>query len=287
MDARGGINRRVGLTIASISRSNMEFYTTLRSKVSGKFIANTPWKFTMKPNIHLPGRGWKVAIAYVVLPQMALFKSLQTANVNLMELWAKTTKPGQPDEYKKGYVKSSDLEQWENAGLCRNGIDFFNNLKHRLEETAHAELSPGYQYPQQTWQALEWSKEGQEPELTLKSSVKSNLIYIYTPFAEELKWINKGTNDVQKAGPNLIHSYPKHLKGASSLDTNTPIKQTGKSLWLSTLSEWRFINLNPSFEHAIHVTPRPLQVMANLKQDGGATFGPCALCTAGKRECMV
>ena len=245
MDVGGGINRRVGSTLAN--RSNMDFYITLRSKVSGKFYFNTPWKFTMKPNIQLPGRGWKVAIVYGVLPQMALLKSLQTANVNLMELRTKSTKPGQPDVYQKGFVKSSDLEQWENAGLCRNGLDFFNNVKHRLEETAHAELSPGYQYPKQSWQALEWSKEGQDPELTLKSSDKSNVIYIYKPFAEALKWINIGTNDVEQAGPNLVHSYPKHHKGASSLDTNTPIKQSGNSLRLSTLSEWRFINLNTCF----------------------------------------
>ena len=241
---------------------------TFTSRFTSKYLANVPWKFTVKPNIHLPGKNWKVAIAYAVLPPMALFKSLQTANVNLMELQMKSTKPGQPDEVNKGVVKSSDLEQWENAGLCFNGIDFFNNIKHRLEETAHAALSPGYHYPTQTWQALEWSKEGQEPELTLKSSDKSNVIYMYKPFAEALQRLNTGTNDVEQGGPNLVHSYPKHLKGASSLATNTPIKQSGNSLWLSTLSEWRFINLNTSFNHAMQLTSRPLQVFAKLKQEG-------------------
>ena len=244
----------------------MEFYITLRSRFTSKYLSNVPWKFTVKPSIHLPRKGWKVGIAYAVLPPMALFKSLQTANVNLMEVWSKTKKQGQPDEYQKGFFKSSDLEKWENAGLCFNGVDFFNNVKHRLEETAHSELNPGYQFTD--WQALEWSKEGTEPELTLKRSVKSNLIYIYKPFAEALKWLNKGTNDVEQVGPNLVHSYPDHLKGASSLDTNTPIKQFPSWLWLSTLSDWRFINLNKSFEQANHLTPRPLQVIAKLKQDG-------------------
>ena len=82
------------------------------------------------------------------------------------------------------------------------------------------------------------------------------------------------TNADEQVGPNLIHSYPQHLKGASSLDTNKPIKQLPSWLWLSTLSDWRFINFNKCFELANNLTPRALQVKAKIKHDGVTTWQP-------------
>ena len=184
------------------------------------------------------------------------------------------TKPGQHDEIQKGVVKATDLEAWENAGLCQNGIDFFNTIKHRLEETAHAALTAGYQYTKQTWQALEWLKEGTAPELTLKPSVKGNKIFMYKPFGEAFQWFNTDTNDWELGGPNLVHSYRNHLKGKTSFDNYMPIYQSGDSIWLSTLSEWRLINLNRSFDRAVQATPRLLQVLANVKQDGNTVEQP-------------
>ena len=240
----------------------MEFYSTFVSDTTKEYSGNKAWSFTSLPKIRLPGPGWKVAIAHAMLPKMALFPSLQNEDVHLVELWSKTKKPGAVDEYQKGFFKSSDLRDWEKQGLGSNGLDFLENVKHRLEETAHSELSKGYRYTD--WHTLEWSKDSQEPELTLNSSVKSNMIYIYKPFAKQLQWLHAATNHDEQVGPNLIHSYPNHLKGASSLDTKTPIKQFPSWLWLSTLSDWRFINLNKSFEQANHLTPRALQVKAKM-----------------------
>jgi len=61
-----------------------------------------------------------------------------------MEFHAKAEKAGQPDGWKKGYFYSGDLREWEKAGGCRDGVDFFNTVKHRLEETIHATLNNGY-----------------------------------------------------------------------------------------------------------------------------------------------
>ena len=61
-------------------------------------------------------------------------------------------------------------------------------------------------------------------------------------------------------GPNLVHSYPNHTKGASSLETGKPTQILGNWLHLSTLSDWHFINLNQSFEDALNLYPRPLEV---------------------------
>ena len=103
-----------------------------------------------------------------------------------------------------------------------------------------------------------------QPELVLTHSYMDSLIYIYKPFAETLHWMNPQTNQVDSMGPNMVHSYPNHTKGVSSLDTGKPTKILGNWLHLSTLSNWRFINLNQSFEDALNLHPRPLEVTAKV-----------------------
>ena len=76
--------------------------------------------------------------------------------------------------------------------------------------------------------------------------------------------MNAQTNQTDIMRPNLVHSYPNHTKGASSLDTGKPTKILGNWLHLSTLSDWRFINLNQSFREALNLHPRPLEVKAKV-----------------------
>ena len=195
---------------------------------------------------------------------MSLFKDLQSADVNLMELWAETEKANQSGVSQKGYISASDLREWEKAGACHEGVDFFNTVKHRIEETAHASLDDGFKFSSARWHTLAWNKDGVQPELVLTHSHTDNSIYIYKPLAETLHWINTKSNQADSMGPNLVHSYPNHTKGASSLETGKPTQILGNWLHLSTLSDWRFINLNQSFEDALNLYPRPLEVSAKV-----------------------
>ena len=231
------------------------------------YAGNVANHFKVKPQLMLPRQGWKVSIASAILPKMALFKDLQSADVNLMELWAETEKAGQSDVSQKGYISASDLREWEKAGACHEGVDFFNTVKHRIEETAHASLDDGFQFSSARWHALEWNKDGVQPELVLTHSHTDNSIYIYKPLAETLHWINTKSNQADSMGPNLVHSYPNHTKGASSLETGKPAQILGNWLHLSTLYDWRFINLNQSFEQALNLHPRPLEVTAKVTAD--------------------
>ena len=63
-----------------------------------------------------------------------------------MEIWFETEKAGQSDVWQKGYVNAGDLREWEKAGACHEGVDFFNTVKHRIEETAHASLDDGFKF---------------------------------------------------------------------------------------------------------------------------------------------
>ena len=76
--------------------------------------------------------------------------------------------------------------------------------------------------------------------------------------------MNPQTNQADSMGPNMVHSYPNNTKGICSLDTGKPTKILGNWLHLSTLSNWRFINLNQSFEDALNLHPRPLEVTAKV-----------------------
>ena len=81
---------------------------------------------------------------------------------------------------------------------------------------------------------------------------------------ETLHWMNPQTNQADSMGPNMVHNYPNHTKGVSSLDTGKRTKILGNWLHLSTLSDWRFINLNQSFEDTLNLHPRPLEVTAKV-----------------------
>lgn len=63
-------------------------------------------------------------IALALLPKMALFKDLQSANVNLIELWYEAEKAGQSNVWKKSHIHATDLREWEKAGACHEGVDF-------------------------------------------------------------------------------------------------------------------------------------------------------------------
>ena len=101
-------------------------YLTLVSDVTSDYNSNVANQFKMKPQLRLPGQGWKVSIASAVLPKMALFKPLQSAGVNLMALWAKTEKAGKSNVWQKGYLKPSDLREWEKADTCHEGVETYN-----------------------------------------------------------------------------------------------------------------------------------------------------------------
>lgn len=195
------------------------------------------FKVKLKPRLMLPGTGLKVSIAYAVLPKMSLFKELQSESVNLIQVWYEAEKSGQSDVWKKGYFSAADLRRWEKAGACEEEVDFFNNFKHVIEERTHASLDAGFKFSQAHWSALEWNKDSVQSEMLLNHSHTDSLIYIYKPFAEKLQWMNAQINQADIMGPNLVHSYPNHTKGASSLDTGKPTKILGNWLHLSTLSD--------------------------------------------------
>ena len=81
-------------------------YKTAVSDVTSDYAGNTANQFKVKLGLKLPGKGWKVSIGSAILPKMALLKNLQSAGVNVMELWEETEKQGQSNIWQNGYVKA-------------------------------------------------------------------------------------------------------------------------------------------------------------------------------------
>ena len=235
-------------------------YRTLTSDVTVKYNGNVANKFKVKLDQKLPGEGWSVSIVSAMLPKMALFKDLQSTDVNLMELWGKTEKPGQQEVWQNGYVKSSDLRAWEKADMCTTAEDFFNSVKQRLAETAHASLDNGYKFSSARWIKLAWDTGGARPEIVIPNTTTKNIIRLYKPFAQSVGWINPTTNEDELMGKNVVHGYANHTKGATSLNNGKVTQTNGVWLDLSTLSDWRFINLKQSFKDALNLHARPLVV---------------------------
>ena len=254
-------------------------YLTLVSDATIDFDANVANKFKVKPQLRLPGEGWKVSIVSAVLPKMPLFKTMQGTGVNLMELWAKTEKRGQSDVWQNGYVKSADFRAWEKADTCGTAEDFFNSVKHRLAETAHASLDNGFKFSTARWINLAWDTKGAQPELVIANTTDKNIIRLYKPFAQTLGWINPTTNEDELMGKNMVHSYANHTKGASSLSNGKVTQTNGNWLDLSTLSNWRFINLQQSFKDALNLHARPITVTAKVTASH-TIFGSSVLCTS-------
>ena len=78
-------------------------YLTLVSDVTSDYASTVANQFKVKPGLRISGTRWKVSIASAILPKMSLFKDVQNANVNFIELWYEAEKAGQSDVWKKGH----------------------------------------------------------------------------------------------------------------------------------------------------------------------------------------
>ena len=110
--------------------------------------------------------------------------------------------------------------------------------------------------------------------MVITNSTTSNLIRIYKPLATSLRWIKSTTNVDDIMGMNMVHGYANHTKGGTSLNNGKVTDIQGNWLSLSTLSDWRFINLQKSFNEALNLHARPLAVTANVTADSVTVSQP-------------
>ena len=191
-------------------------YVTLVSDVTADYRANVANQFKLKPNLRLPGEGWKVSIQSAILPKMALFKDLQSSNVSLVTIFGKTEKQGGIDNWTQGWFKTSNLKVWEESHLATTAEDFFNRMLHRIKETTHANMASGYKFSKDRI-ALDWDKNGAEPEIVITTTSQYNLLHLEKSFSNAMGWTKEGSNGKLKLGKNMVQGYHTYAKGATSL----------------------------------------------------------------------
>ena len=240
-------------------------YETLTSDVTSDYSGNVASKFKVKTGLKLPGLKWKVSIISAMLPKMALFKDLQKTTVNLITLYGKTEKHGASDEWTKAVFKSSELPALEKSEMSTTAEDFFNCIRHRLDETAHSNLSSGFKFSD-GWTHLAWDKTGAQPEMIISTADSNNLLYVHKTFSNLMGWTKSDDRGTLSLGTNMVPDYATYAKGTSSLSNGKAFVQAaGTHVKLNALSDWRFINLKQTFKEALNLHARPLIVTAKVK----------------------
>ena len=234
-------------------------YLTLVSDVTADYKANVANKFKMKPELRLPGEGWKVSIVSAILPRMALFKELQSEN-ELIEVWFDVVGI---NKHRINFY-GADLKALESLFKCRNGVDFMNEVKQLLDERREFRIPAGRKVLDAKFAKLEWKREASEPELLLHHTDPSTKNMILRKFAHAMRWINRENFQDGHIGINLVLSYPSHIRETSDLANNQAHTLDAKWLHLSSKVDFRFVNLNQAFADALNLHARPLTVTARV-----------------------
>lgn len=238
-------------------------YLTLVSDVTSDYGSNVANKFKVKPQLRLPGEGWKVSIVSAILPRMALFKELQSEK-NLIEMYFDVEGGVGRPWREKTWIAGSDVRFLEQLYKCRTGIDFMNEVKVLLEERREYRIDAGRKVVEAKWAKLEWKREAGEPELLLHHSHPTTDNRIARKFAKTMHWINPSNLKDSHMGMNIVFSYPSHTRETSDLSNNAVHKLDATWLHLSSKADFRFINLNAAFADALNLHPRPLAVTAKV-----------------------
>ena len=245
-------------------------YRTLTSDVTSDYSGNVANKFKVKLNLRLPGKGWKVSIISAIVPQMALFKDLQKNTIKLISLFGDTVKNGAPDRMVEATFKSKELPALEKSQMSTTAEDFFNCVRHRLDQQAHTKLTSGFKFGSE-WTHLEWDKKGAHPEMIIRTASASNLLYVEKTFANMMGWTKTDDSGTLSLGANMVSDYAKYEKGQSSLTAGKALELAfGTHVKFNTMTYWRFINLQQSFKDALNLHARPLTVSAKVTSGTGA-----------------
>ena len=175
-------------------------YLTLVSDVTSDYTGNVANKFKVKPQLRLPGEGWKVSIVSAILPRMALFKDLHNETKNLIEMWFEVDGVSGSAKQRQAWVSGNDLKALEKVYKCRTGVEFMNEVKSILDERRHSQIYSGKKVLEAQWAKLQWKRESGEPELLLHHSTPRTDNRISKKLAKKMQWIQSKNNVDYYAG---------------------------------------------------------------------------------------
>lgn len=255
----------------------MSFYITLPSFPRPSFEDNTGASFKVRlPNrLTLEGSGWKVGLASITIPNMCFLTYMKSNGIQgtdkLISVDYKTTKAGQPNKNKKTFVTLDDAESHKHAFL--KGVDYFSLLIGILEERRYQYLDPGYKVDENEFLPFTFKPLGDDYELRVGKKENANASVLQFKINSQLAKIMKFVMYKKDGTPSvyLDHHVVPYLENDvrpenSGLPSNKLFNYipAEKVFEFSKKVQWRFINLNRSFDNATKRHKRTLYVYSNV-----------------------
>ena len=177
-------------------------------------------------------------------------------------------------QYAKAFKTSSSrhvLSKLETTHLqdASNGFEFLSNVFRWMAQDLNKQLPTGYAFEddKNRWRVevsaqdnyTTWLLRSYKIDSTKRKSVPyfaMNLI-----LAQQMGWVVETASKVYAVGPNLLMELPDGMTGvkpnpATCLNAKftftQPIHVQDGLVYLSSVFNWRFVNLNEAFEKAIH-----------------------------------
>ena len=177
-------------------------------------------------------------------------------------------------QYAKAFKTSSSqevLSKLEKTDLqdASNGFDFLSNVFRWMEQDLNKQLSTGYAFKddKNEWRLnisaqdnyTSWLLQADKIDSTKMKRVPYFAINLI--LAQQMGWVVETARNVFAVGPNLLMELPEGIASVKP-DPSTcrnrtftfthPIYVADGMMFLSSVFNWRFVNLNEAFEKAIH-----------------------------------
>jgi len=267
-----------------------DFYLTLLSHSSqNEFPDNVSnhLKIRLPQPIRLEGQGWKVGLSTITLPDpKSQLPPLITGNAPLFaSVWMVNTPfPSRPKvprsaDFKPNKVRPEDLETLTGVGFMKTMKAFF------AKELVSQSLASGYSFKygnKKTYVVFKWDGDDLVIDANAMHVQKVTVregddyfpyLYINKELALEMGWFVKINETSYGLGPNLIME-PLN----DSMPLPKDVESSGLHYWIGThdkksitltmICNWRFINLEVAFKNVSGTTKRSFFVYSDVGGSG-------------------
>jgi len=272
-----------------------DFYISLPSHSSkNEFPENKANSFNIRlPNpIHLEGHGWKVGLFSIAMPDAHVtipsFGDSEDKVILSFSAWRRVDS-SDTHRYGEAYFDTHDLKEVfsnvDGIGFMKSMISYF--YKQRIFKNSGPKFGAKYvtNDGKRTYVKFKW--EGEDLVLDNKNIFRTIVqvpaFHVNVELAYKMGWLKNGRG--YELGPNLQIEFVEDVIPDISVvgdvhdDDGSPVfwavttnkGGNGDFLRLSIYCNWRFLNLNESYESLIGSSSRSLLVYSNV--GGGSVVG--------------
>ena len=270
-----------------------DFYISLPSHSSKTEFPNNKansFKIRLPHPIRLEGEGWKVGLSSISLPDpVSQVPALLTDKyANLFKTYwlsSSTLLVGRDNETFNALFESRDLGDKDLSKLT--GKEFMNSVRGFFnKKIISTTFQAGWKISEDDgsnkthahfeWQGDDFVVNNQDVKLTEVNSIYFPTFHVNAKFAVDMGWFNELGGGKYGLGPNLSIELTQGTI-PTPVDTSTG-GVVGDQFWaynsssgllrLTMTCNWRFINLNASFQNVLGSTKRSLFIYSDVGGSG-------------------